>query len=149
MRAVTVILACLPLVAVAQRAIPRIQQPSPLPQYVPSVPEKDAASRIADQKLQAAYQEYRNCVADHPKQTELYLATARVIQARNDRARIEYELATSPALRARWPEGYDQIVASSLEDYRKAGGSAESVAAVVPMDDPCPAPSGRATAGKP
>ena len=148
MRLAAAIVACLPLFTAAQRPLPHIPQPAPLPQYVPSVPEKDVATRNAEQKLQAAYVEYQKCVADHPKQTELYLATSRVVQARSNKTKTEYELATSPALRARWPGDYEQILDSAFKDYREAGGSAQTVEAVAPMDDPCSGPEGRAV-GKP
>ena len=140
--AAVLILVVLSFAAQAQR-IPFNPAPPPTPRYPPSAPLKDEGSRIAEERQEIAFREYQQCLKRHPKETDLYLAASRVARTRNDQAKIEYELAISPAMRAHWPDGYEQILASVFEEYRKAGGTAQNAEAVVP-DDPCMAPLGRA-----
>ena len=112
-------------------------QQSPFPQG-PSGPDmRNPEVRHAIEKQQATYLAYQKCIGDHQKEFELYTAASQLIQVRNNRAGIETGLASSPAMRARWPGGYEQIVGATFETYRKAGGTAANADAVVAGVDPC------------
>jgi hypothetical protein len=130
MRMPIAVLLLAPLLAAAQQ----------FPQFAPPAGDKyQDREKVARERKVA--REYQECITKHAAEFQLHVAASQVIEVRKSRAEFERALAENPALRARWPGGYDQSLASVYEEYRKAGGKATSAEAVTEVPHPCPPPA--------
>ncbi|HEY6898663.1 MAG TPA: hypothetical protein VI279_15505 [Rhodocyclaceae bacterium] len=77
------------------------------------------------------------CIAERDPAYALSSAAQRVIDLRDRRPHWENRLAQDQQLRARHPEGYDQMLAEAFAQYRAQGGQADDVAQVQLPLPPC------------
>ena len=83
---------------------------------------------------------YEQCRRDKAAEIRLAEAARGVIDIREKRTFWELELKRNYTLRSRYPQGYDQMLSESFDEYRSLGGSAVTVAAVRPSAAPCTNP---------
>lgn len=107
----------------------------------PLVLPSDPAARQAFEEQRSAYLAYQKCVADHEPEYRLYSAAQQVIQVRDNRRAVEYELANNASRRAQFPGGFEQVLAAAFAHYQAAGGTETSASAVAPVANPCPPPT--------
>lgn len=83
---------------------------------------------------------YEQCTRDKAAEIRLAEAAQGVIDIRDKRTFWEPELKRNYTLRARYPQGYEQMLTETFGEYRSLGGSATTVAAVRPSAAPCTNP---------
>ena len=98
------------------------------------VSEEDAADY---RKARANYDECRRSRAGEFRLTE---AADNVILVRDRWPFWEGEFQRNTSMRLQFPQGYDQLLARSFQDYRAAGGTAASVSVVQAVPPPCARP---------
>ena len=83
---------------------------------------------------------YQHCTRDKAAEMRITEATQSVIDLRDKRLFWESELEKQFTLRSRYPQGYEQMLAETFNEYRSLGGSAATVGAVRPVAPPCTNP---------
>jgi len=115
------------------------QGPAPQPPHSviirKGVSAEDAA---AYRKARADYDECRRAQSSSMHLTE---AADNVIHVRDRRAFWESELKRNSTMRLNHPGGYEQLLASTFQEYRNSGGAATTVDAVRPVAAPCARPA--------
>ena len=83
---------------------------------------------------------YQQCTRDNAAKMRLSEAAQSVIDVRDKRLFWESELKRNYTLRTRYPQGYEQMLAESFNEYRSLGDTAATVNAVRPVAPPCTNP---------
>lgn len=104
----------------------------------PMVPPRLSGEEAeAFKKSSAAYQQ---CSRDKAAEMRLTEAAQGVISLRDRRTFWESELKNNYTLRSRYPQGFEQMLMETFNEYRSLGGSAATVAAVRSVAPPCTSP---------
>lgn len=78
------------------------------------------------------------CLVQHRREVDLSIAAANLIYLRDQRKRMEAIIQTDSQFRSDYGAGMDQLMTDRFLRYQKLGGTAATVADVVPMPNPCP-----------
>jgi len=81
--------------------------------------------------------DFEQCLREKVAETRLAEEAANIVSLRDRRTFWEGALKTNYTLRSRYPNGYDQMLAESFEQYRSMGGVAATVNAVREIPLPC------------
>lgn len=130
--------ACMaPVVVLAQASV----APPPPP------PAPGAPGNLQDQLtvLRPEAAAYQKCMSEHRHEVDLYYAADGLIKFRDRRAQWENTYQRNPEVRQQYPGGVDRIGAAGFLRYKSLGGTADSIAEIRPVANPCPLPENPAS----
>ena len=123
---------------------PATVRPGPLSRPdIPVRPEPIVPPRLSGEQAEAfkkSMAAYQQCIRDKAAEMRLTEAADGVISLRDRRAFWEPEVKRQTTLRSRYPQGFEQMLGETFDDYRSLGGTAMTVEAVRPVPPPCTNP---------
>lgn len=131
----TALIACWTLVATASWS--QLPTPTGRPGMAAAQPGPGAADINKSLESQrAAFEVYQKCIRDNDKAYRLHSISKQLIDVRDNRERLERFIANNPEAKARF-RSFEEELPRAMEEYRKAGGTAASIAEISPLPNPC------------
>lgn len=108
------------------------QQPAPAPVRLGGT--DDAIKSLESQR--AAFEIYQKCIRDNDRIYRLHSISKQLIDARDNREKLERFIANNPKMQAKFGK-YEDELPRAMAVYREAGGTARSIDEITSVPNPC------------